>query len=106
MLRFSVLFAAGVAGVLVGLLSKPLKRRPVARCFSIKRTKSEVGYTFWILEGFGRHKCFVLCDTWQEAIDEANRRLRRPATPSYQAKTPSDAAMGSSSRMESLLALK
>lgn len=72
MLRVSILIAAGVTGALVGLLARP--KRP-ARCFSIKRTKSELGYTFWILEGFGRHKCFILCDTWQEAIEEANRRL-------------------------------
>jgi hypothetical protein len=79
MLRLSLLVAAGVAGVVLGMLSKPKRR---TRCFSIKRTKSEVGYTFWILEGFGRHKCFVLFDTWQEAIDEANRRLSaRPLRP-------------------------
>ena len=73
MLRFSVLFVAGVAGVVAGMLVKPKRS---TRCFSIKRTKSELGYTFWILEGFGRHKCFILHDTWQEAIDEANMRLR------------------------------
>lgn len=73
MLRVSILIAAGVAGALVGLLARP--KQP-ARCFSIKRTKSELGYTFWILQGFGRHKCFILCDTWQEAIEEANQRLR------------------------------
>jgi hypothetical protein len=72
MLRVSILIAAGVTGALVGLLARPKKP---ARCFSIKRTKSELGYTFWILQGFGRHKCFILCDTWQEAIEEANRRL-------------------------------
>ena len=73
MLRVSILIAAGVAGALVGLLARP--KQP-ARCFSIKRTKSELGYTFWILQGFGHHKCFILCDTWQEAIAEANSRLR------------------------------
>lgn len=42
--------------------------------FRVSRTKSEVGYIYWILEGFGRHKCFILFDTWKEAVDEAARR--------------------------------
>jgi len=45
------------------------------RQFSIKRTKSEVGYVYWILEGYGTHKCFVLCDTWEEAMEQAKSRL-------------------------------
>jgi hypothetical protein len=45
------------------------------RQFSIKRTRSEVGYVYWILEGFGNHKCFVLCDTWEEAMEQAKTRL-------------------------------
>lgn len=45
------------------------------RQFSIKRTKSEVGYVYWILEGYGKHKCFVLCDTWEEAMEQAKSRL-------------------------------
>ena len=46
-----------------------------ARNFSIKRTKSEVGYVYWILEGYGRYKCFILCDTWEEAVATAKTRL-------------------------------
>lgn len=45
------------------------------RQFSIKRTKSEVGYVYWILEGYGKHKCFVLCDTWEEAMEQVKNRL-------------------------------
>jgi hypothetical protein len=45
------------------------------RQFSIKRTKSEVGYVYWILEGYGKYKCFVLCDTWEEAMEQARTRL-------------------------------
>ncbi len=75
MLRSSILFTAAVAGALAGLLSK---RRSRVCYFRIRRTKSELGYTFWILQGFDKHKCFVLFDTWQEAIDEANLRLRHP----------------------------
>jgi len=75
MLRSSILFSAAVAGALAGLWSK---RRSRVCYFRIRRTKSELGYTFWILEGLDKHKCFVLFDTWQEAIDEANLRLRHP----------------------------
>ncbi len=56
----------------------PLSRSAMSRAdrqFSIKRTKSEVGYVYWILEGFGKHKCFVLCDTWEEAMEQAKTRL-------------------------------
>ncbi len=56
----------------------PLVRSAMSRNdrqFSIKRTKSEVGYVYWILEGFGKHKCFVLCDTWEEAMEQAKSRL-------------------------------
>jgi len=95
MLRVSILVAAGVAGALVGLLAKPKRR---TRCFSIKRTKSELGYTFWILEGFGRHKCFILCDTWREAMDEANSRLR--AVPASQ-KVDKPRSWSSSQRLRS-----
>ena len=45
------------------------------RLFVIRRTKSELGYTFWVLQGFHSCKCFLLFDTWQEAMDEANLRL-------------------------------
>jgi hypothetical protein len=71
-----------LSGVIVGMVIGARRRasastvpaRPLA--FSIRRTRSEVGYTYWILQGFGKHKCYLLCDTWQEAIDEANVRLR------------------------------
>jgi hypothetical protein len=56
----------------------PTTRPPSNRAdrqFSIKRTKSEVGYVYWILEGYGKHKCFVLCDTWEEAMEQAKTRL-------------------------------
>lgn len=49
--------------------------RTTERKFSIKRTKSEVGYVYWILEGFGSYKCFVLCDSWEEAVAQAKARL-------------------------------
>ncbi|MFL6447234.1 MAG: hypothetical protein ACJ746_06040 [Bryobacteraceae bacterium] len=39
--------------------------------FSIRRTKSELGYVYWVLQGHGEFQCFVLFDTWREAVDEA-----------------------------------
>ncbi len=42
--------------------------------FKISRTQSELGYTYWVLQGFGRFRSFALFDTWQEAVEEAARR--------------------------------
>jgi hypothetical protein len=50
-------------------------KKDAARNFSIKRTKSEVGYVYWILEGYGKYKCFILCDTWEEAVAKAKTKL-------------------------------
>ena len=88
----ATVLAVGVLVVLETLLSKRPKRnqplpepapKPPAselvkqkaeRNFTIKRTKSEVGFVYWILEGYGRYKCFILCDTWDEAIAQAKAR--------------------------------
>jgi len=57
-------------------LVQPLvPKTDAARNFSIKRTKSEVGYVYWILEGYGKYKCFILCDTWEEAVEQAKTKL-------------------------------
>jgi hypothetical protein len=79
--------AAGGVGLVVALqrfLSKPSRQqldssasRPLngrRDYFQIRRTKSDVGYTYWVLRGFGDFECYVLLDTWQEAMDEACRR--------------------------------
>ncbi len=50
-------------------------KKEAERNFSIKRTKSEVGYVYWILEGYGKYKCFILCDSWDEAVAQAKARL-------------------------------
>ena len=44
--------------------------------FTIRRSRLERGYTYWVLQGFGKYRCFVLCDTWREATDEAIARLK------------------------------
>lgn len=43
--------------------------------FSIRRTKSELGYVYWVLHGYGEFQCFVLYDTWREAVHEALERV-------------------------------
>jgi hypothetical protein len=84
---------AGAIGVLTGverLMSKKRSTKPLrprTDYFEIKRTKSDVGYTYWVLHGFGRYSCFALFDTWREAMDEAVLRLQRtaviPAAPAF-----------------------
>jgi len=60
----------------VASLATPLvPKTDAARNFSIKRTKSEVGYVYWILEGYGKYKCFILCDSWDEAVEQAKAKL-------------------------------
>ncbi len=50
-------------------------KKDAVRNFSIKRTKSEVGYVYWILEGYGKYKCFILCDSWDEAVAQAKSKM-------------------------------
>jgi len=70
----AILLAVGAAGLL--MLARPQTRAKPEPCFRIRRTKLDAGYVYWVVEGLGKHKCFVLCDTWQDAVDEANGRLR------------------------------
>jgi hypothetical protein len=51
-------------------MPKPLDR------FTVRRTRSELGYTYWVLQGFGQYTGFTLFDTWQEAMDEVQRRTK------------------------------
>ncbi|MBV9613765.1 MAG: hypothetical protein JO091_14925 [Acidobacteriaceae bacterium] len=86
---------AGAIGVLVGIehlmatRPKPAMRPmaserqpvraaavPVSGCFKIRRTKSDLGHTYWVLQGFGPYQGFALFDTWEEAVTAANSRLR------------------------------
>ena len=87
---------AGAIGVLSGIeclmsakktvppavANVPIDEVPKARtrCFEIRRTKSELGYTYWVLRGFGAFRCFELHDTWQEAMNEATGRLEPAAS--------------------------
>jgi hypothetical protein len=87
-----IILVAGTIGLLTGvkqLMSIPpgvKSKERVARYkvnngvdrFTIRRTRSELGYTFWVLQGFGRYRGFTLFDTWQEAISEVERRTSFP----------------------------
>jgi hypothetical protein len=73
---------AGTAG--------PDKPRVREDYFQIRRTKSEFGYVYWYLQGHGRFRCFLLFDTWREAMDEANARIAQSVSP--QARDQADAA--------------
>ena len=98
-LRLGIHLIAGAVGVLAGLqcllsprgklpsTANPVQPRPAPGrtlpqaaekrrdYFSIRRTKSEFGYVYWVLQGFGEFQCFVLYDTWREAMEEASRRV-------------------------------
>ncbi len=69
---------AGVEHLLAVKPAQPLPRAARVDYFQIRRTRSEVGYTFWVLRGFGKYRGFTLFDTWQEAIDDAGRRISAP----------------------------
>lgn len=87
-----LVLVAGAIGVLAGVehlmsgrvVSKPRPQIRPQQCtvsakdpnrYSVRRTHSELGYTYWVLQGHGCYSGFALFDTWKEAIDEAQRRL-------------------------------
>jgi hypothetical protein len=49
--------------------------------FEIRRTQSELGYTYWVLQGVGKFQGVALFDTWQEAMDEARSRAANEVEP-------------------------
>lgn len=81
------------AGELVPARTYDSRRSPVeprtADRFSIRRTRSELGYTYWVLQGHGKYRGFALFDSWQEAMDEVQRRfaisprLQKRAIPAF-----------------------
>jgi hypothetical protein len=88
---------AGTIGVLVGVECLISRRKPVpappanpnpvlprSNYLKVYRTKSELGYVYWVVQGFGSYKCFVLHDSWREAIADAEHRMRGPSVPDEQ----------------------
>lgn len=94
LLPFGIHVIAGAVGVLAGIqyllcskdrpnkLALPMTPEPAHPAaerqnrFAIRRTKSELGYVYWVLQGFGQFQCYLLCDTWQEAMNEACLRIQ------------------------------
>jgi hypothetical protein len=83
--KSGIVLLSGVAGVLAGVerfiaprpAPRPTARKPRVDYFSIRQTRSELGYTFWVLQGHGHFASFTLFDTWREAMDEADLRVGR-----------------------------
>ena len=48
--------------------------------FSITKSRGHVNPK-WVLQGFGRFECFLLFDSWREAMDQACFRIENLATP-------------------------
>ena len=98
--RGGVILVAGAIGVLAGvkhLLSRPaaphgqsptIPKSDISKSglsktldrFTIRRTQSELGYTYWVLQGYGQYTGFTLFDTWQEAVEEMTRRTVQEPT--------------------------
>ncbi len=81
----------GIASLFEGverLMSVPGKKRgslqkhaaPVRRndFFSIRRSGSDLGLAYWVLQGHGVYASFQLFDTWREAMSAAEARLAIP----------------------------
>jgi methylthioribose-1-phosphate isomerase len=45
----------------------------------VTQTRSELGYVYWVVRETGENAKYALFDTWQEAMDEANRRMKAAA---------------------------
>ncbi len=43
--------------------------------FSLTRSRSKDPSPKWVLQGYGRYSCFLLFDTWKEAMRQANFRV-------------------------------
>jgi hypothetical protein len=88
--RRGLVLVAGAVGVLTGVehlfsarstksgtakptpaLPKPAQQTRI----KISRTKSELGYVYWVVRDTCGDPSYTLFDTWQDAMDEAARRL-------------------------------
>ena len=52
---------------------------PKAR-FKVTQTRSGLGYVYWVVRELCGNPSYALFDTWQEAIDEVNRRIDAAAS--------------------------
>lgn len=54
------------------LRPEPVRQQPRIK---ITQTKSELGFVYWVVREVGGDPSYTLFDTWQEAMDEAARRM-------------------------------
>jgi hypothetical protein len=90
--RGGLVLVAGAIGLLAGVeyLLAVRSPKPVspARARSrnqtphlkVSQTRSELGYVYWVVREAGGTPKYALFDTWQEAIDEVNRRIKSAAS--------------------------
>lgn len=94
--RSGLVFVAGAIGFLAGVeyllamrAPKPDRMtgsrsrnqsRQLTPRFKISQTRSEFGYVYWVVRLVGGSPSYALFDTWQEAIDEVNRRITAAAS--------------------------
>lgn len=43
--------------------------------FRVYKSQTDLGYAYWVLQGFGSFECFALFDSWEQAMQEAERRV-------------------------------
>jgi hypothetical protein len=48
--------------------------------FQITRSRGKGSKQKWVLQGFGRYQCFLLFDSWREAMDQATFHAENLAT--------------------------
>jgi hypothetical protein len=48
---------------------------PVTPRIKVSQTRSEFGYVYWVVRETGSNPRYALFDTWQEALDDVNRRM-------------------------------
>lgn len=89
--RGGLALLGGMTMVLVGMerllttrtvvapLPQTPRRGPDAHCFRISQTRSDLGYVYWVAQGFGCYRSFALFDTWAEAMEHVNSVLRQHA---------------------------
>ncbi len=51
------------------------RREAPAPRIKISQTRSELGFVYWVVRETGSEPSYALFDTWQEAINEATRRI-------------------------------
>lgn len=70
-----VLLSVSVSQPVIEVKAEPAPASPAKPRIKISQTRSELGYVYWVVRETGAETTFALFDTWQEAMDEAARRM-------------------------------